>query len=64
MTMTNPTDLIHVEAELLKSGIALEEQGLKLLFAEMQALTALIPGQMATLPTEDETEEGFDNMPV
>lgn len=64
MTMTNPNDLLQAEAELLKSGLALEEQGLKLLFAEMQALTTLIPGQTATLPTEAEIEEGFDNMPV
>ncbi len=64
MTMTNSKDLLQAEADLLKSGLALEEQGLRLLFAEMQALTTLIPGQITTLPTEAEVEEGFDNMPV
>ena len=62
--MTNAKDLLQSEADLLKAGLALEEQGLKLLLAEMQALTTLIPGKAATLPTETEIEEGFDNMPV
>ena len=62
--MTNAKDLLQSEADLLKAGIAVEEQGLKLLLAEMQALTTLIPGRSATLPTDAETEEGFDNMPV
>lgn len=64
MTKGDPMDLIQVETDLIKAGIALEEQGLKLLLAEMQALASLIPGQTATLPTEAETEAGFDNMPV
>jgi hypothetical protein len=64
MTITSPKDLLQAETELLKSGLAIEEQGLRLLFAEMQALTTLIPGQATPLPTEAEIEEGFDNMPV
>lgn len=64
MTEIDPMDLIKVETDLIKAGLALEEQALKLLLAEMQALTALIPGQATKLPSEAETEEGFDNMPV
>lgn len=64
MNGMNPMDLIQVETDLMKAGLALEEQGLKMLLAEMQALTTLIPGQPTALPTEAETEDGFDNMPV
>lgn len=64
MTKIDPMDLIQAETDLMKAGLALEEQRLKLLLAEMRALTTLIPGQEIKLPTEAETEEGFDNMPV
>lgn len=64
MTRIDPMDMIQAETDLMKAGLTLEAQGLKLLLAEMQALTTLIPGQEIKLPTEAETEEGFDNMPV
>lgn len=41
---------------------------LSILFDEMQALMAMLPGtfeaQGKPLPTDDEVEETFDNMPV
>jgi hypothetical protein len=65
MTKKNPAiDLIQQEAELIKAGTELQEQGLDLLVAEMHALASLIPGMPAPQHTEAETEEGFDNMPV
>ncbi|WP_135449100.1 hypothetical protein [Tabrizicola caldifontis] len=70
MTKPDPTeDLIRKEAELLQAGIELQGQNLELLLAEMQALAALmpgakVPGTQLHHPTEAETEEGFDNMPV
>ena len=64
MTSKSPKSLIREEADLLEAGIQLQQQGLELLLAEMHALAVLIPGQETHLPTEAETEEGFDNMPV
>jgi hypothetical protein len=48
----------------IETGLALQEQSLRLLMAEMQALVAMMPGTGLTHPTEAETEDGFDNMPV
>lgn len=62
--MTDLNAILQTEIDLMRASLALEEQGLKLLLAEMQALTALIPGVAAPLPTAAETEDGFDNMPV
>lgn len=64
MTKSPHRDLSPAESDLLKAGLALEEEGLKLLWAEMRALAALIPGAAVSLPTEAETEDAFDNMPV
>lgn len=50
--------------EMLEAGLALQEEGLRLLFAEIRALQAMIPVGERELPTEAETEAGFDNMPV
>ncbi len=50
--------------ELLETGFMLQEQGLMLLLAEIRALQAMIPAGERELPTEAETEAGFDNMPV
>lgn len=50
--------------ELLESGLLLQEQGLLLLLAEIRALQAMIPAGDRELPTDAETEAGFDNMPV
>ncbi|MBA3911514.1 MAG: hypothetical protein C0524_16960 [Rhodobacter sp.] len=63
-TDRDTADLIKQEAELLQTGLALQEQGLQLLLAEMHALAAMMPGSEAAHPTEAETEESFDNMPV
>lgn len=52
------------EADLLAAGIALQNQGLELLLAEMRALAALMPGEDARLQTDAEVEAGFDNMPI
>ncbi|MCX7289044.1 MAG: hypothetical protein NTW20_16250 [Rhodobacterales bacterium] len=65
--MTKPNlvaDVFRQEADLIKAGTQLQEQGLDLLIAEMRALAAILPGVAAPLATEAETEEGFDNMPV
>lgn len=55
-----------VEAGLIEAGLSLQNEGLQLLLAEMQALAALIPAAVpASPPTSDaEVEAGFDNMPV
>ena len=64
MTAKTTKDLIREETELLEAGIELQHQGLELLLAEMRALSALIPGEDSSLPTDAEIEAGFDNMPV
>lgn len=64
MTKMDHRDMTLADTDLLKAGLALEEDGLKLLWAEMQALAALIPGVAGKLPTDAETEDAFDNMPV
>lgn len=53
-----------VEASILDTGFRLQEEGLKLLLAEMRALQAMIPLGERDLPTAADTEAGFDNMPV
>jgi len=60
----NPANLPDEMADLLETGLACQEQGLKLLHAEMRALATLVPGRDLDRPTEAETEAGFDNMPV
>jgi len=76
--MTTPTSktLIEQEAELLETGLALQQEGLRLLLAEMTALATLIPGAEvmaevlapvdpeAAARTEAEVEASFDNMPI
>ena len=46
MTGKTSEDLIQAEAELLSAGIALQEQGLALLLAEMQALKGVMSGSV------------------
>jgi hypothetical protein len=58
-----PPDLIQQEADLLEAGLSLQTEGLKLLLAEMRALSALIPHQ-ADPPSDSEVEAGFDNLPI
>lgn len=64
MTARTPADLIREEADLLKTGIELQQQGLDLLLAEMRALAALMPGDDTHRQTDAEVEAGYDNMPV
>lgn len=64
MTASKPTDMIRDEADLMAASIKMQHQGLKLLLAEMRALSALMPGADPRLPTDAEIEAGFDNMPV
>lgn len=65
MTKVQPeTDLAEAEAKLIEAGLDLQEQSLNLLKAEMQALASLMPGIPVSHPTEEETEAGFDNLPV
>ncbi|TAG20662.1 MAG: hypothetical protein EAZ40_09560 [Rhodobacterales bacterium] len=56
-------DLLQQEADLVEAGLALQQEGLKLLLAEMQALSALIPHQ-ADPASDAEVEAGFDNLPI
>lgn len=64
MTTRKPADLIRDEADLMATGVELQQQGLEFLLAEMHALATLMPGAEKPLPTDAEVEEGFDNMPV
>jgi len=66
MTGKKSEDQLQTEAELISTGIALQEQGLALLLAEMQALKGVITGSvpLAEPRTDAETEADFDNMPV
>lgn len=52
------------EPSAVEVGLRLQEDGLRLLLAEVRALQAMIPAGERELPTEAETEAGFDNMPV
>ena len=52
------------QAGAFEAGLALQEEGLRLLLAEVRALQAMIPAGERELPGEEEIEKGFDNMPV
>lgn len=72
MTTPESKTLIEQEAELLETGLALQQEGLRLLLAEMTALATLMPWSeaaaladpAAVARTEAEVEAGFDNMPI
>lgn len=64
MTARKPDDADRDEADLVAAGIALQQQSLELLLAEMRALATLMPGTETHQPTDAEIEAGFDNMPV
>lgn len=66
MTKTPMEKLVETETELVAATVALQEQGLEVLLAEMQALKGMMSGAVprATPATDAETEAGFDNMPV
>lgn len=63
--MTDTTeDLTKIATDL---AVATQTATLRLLEAEMQALAHLMPGAIPAqqpLPTEEEVEQGFENMPV
>lgn len=52
------------EPDLLHLGMELQEEGLRLLFAEIRALQAMIPVGGYDTPSDAEAEASFDNMPV
>ncbi len=69
--MTQKTGLdtmAHLAGEMTEAAMIGQAAGLRLLFAEMQALTQMMPGGAATdadhLTTGAEIEADFDNMPV
>ena len=72
MTTPAPKTLIEQEADLLETGLALQQEGLRLLLAEMSALATLMPGAGNAAPadpdaearTDAEVEASFDNMPI
>lgn len=64
MSKSHPIETSEDDVDLVEFGLAMQEQGLKLLLAEMHALATLIPGSQTDHPTEAEVEDSFDNMPV
>jgi hypothetical protein len=64
MTTSPLEEILRLEQEMLKAGLAAESASLDLLRAEMLALTALIPGHGEKPRSEGEIEADFDNMPV
>ena len=64
MTAKGRIPAAHEERAILDATLAIQEQGLRLLFAEIRALQAMIPAGDRELPTDAETESGFDNIPV
>lgn len=52
------------EGSVLDSALALQQEGLRLLLAEVRALQAMIPAGEQDLPRGEDIEKGFDNMPV
>lgn len=66
MTRKSTEHQAEDESEMVAASVALQEQGLELLRAEMQALKGIMEGAAhASEPSSDaEIEAGFDNMPV
>ncbi|MBL9052504.1 MAG: hypothetical protein JNN02_02135 [Tabrizicola sp.] len=52
------------DAGLIGAGLKLREDSLRLLLAEVQALQSMLALGEREIPTEAETEAGYDNMPV
>jgi len=63
--MTKTTaDMTQIATDLV---LATQSATLRLLEVEMEAIAQMMPGaatEPAPLPTEQEVEDGFDNMPV
>jgi hypothetical protein len=64
MTKDNTEDLLKLEGEVVKAGLAMQQSSLELLQAEIKALAAILPGQPAPERSDAEVEADFDNMPV
>ena len=69
MTQSTKLDtMAHLASEMTEAVMAGQATGLRLLFAEMEALTQVLPGHPLTeaerAAAEAETEAEFDNMPV
>lgn len=63
---TSVGQMAHLASEMTDVAAAGQAAGLRLLAAELQALAHLMPG-LATpshLPSDQEIEADFDNMPV
>lgn len=65
-TETAMEQMAHLAGEMTEAAVAGQAAGLRLLAAEMQALTQLMPGFPGADhgPTDAEIEADFDNMPV
>jgi hypothetical protein len=61
---TDGDPLAREKAAALVAGVDLQQQGLRLLLAEMRALAVLLPCAAAHPPSDAEVEAQFDNMPV
>jgi hypothetical protein len=64
MTLSPLEEVLRLEQEILKAGLAAETASLDLLRAEMKALAAMIPGIGEEPRSDSEVEADFDNMPV
>lgn len=64
MPERHPIDATPNVSEVFAVGLALQDQSLALLRAEVKALATLLPCHIAPHPTEAETEAEQDNMPV
>lgn len=65
---SHPTDLDELAQAAGEMLTATQNETLRLLEVEMQALAQMMPcgdqSLIAALPTDDAVEQGFDNMPV
>lgn len=68
MQPTRIDTMAHLAGEISEAVMMGQASGLRLLLAEMQALTQVMPGRALTeaerLATDAEVEADFDNMPV
>lgn len=69
MTQNPGLDAVaQLTAQITEAAVLGQAAGLRLLYAEMQALTQVMPGQPmsagARITPETDTEAAFDNMPV
>jgi hypothetical protein len=67
--MTDKTSIADLANEMVEAAVSGQTAGLRVLLAEMQALTQVMPGAghetaAERLAHEAEVEADFDNMPV